>query len=158
MVERILKRNGIEKRPRVKKEKPEREKDSPYHYIANRIRFDVTSKWLSQYRDVEKLKFLNKCIMARGKARFDVSTQWYKKYIAKFYYDETFNRLYDRYISSGRYKYFMPSLDHILPRSLGGTNDLNNLRFCTLLENMCKRNIPPDEWEVIKKNLLIYFT
>ncbi len=83
--------------------------------------------------------------------------EWYKSFIEKFYYDINFNRLYKNYLDSNNDKYKKPSLDHITPRSKGGKNDLENLRFITYLENMCKRDMTLNEWENIKQRLGEYF-
>ena len=158
-VKRILVKNGVEiRQPKrcVGLRKYENAFISKYANMANHLRFDVSLSWLLQFQDYEKLKFLNKQIINRDR-RFNESTEWYVQYIEHFYCDETFNRLYKRYLDSGKQKYFKPSLDHITPRSLGGTNDLDNLQYVTLLENMCKRNIPNDDWIKIRANISDYF-
>ena len=157
-IKRVLIHSGIDIRPRkANQTKHNSKKMSVYSKIANRIRFDVKAKWFSQFSDLDKIKFLNRQISNRDH-RFDVSSEWYTKYIIKFYHDDTFNRIYRRYINSGNNKYLKPSLDHIIPRSLGGTNELSNLRFITYFENMCKRNIPSQEWDEMKKNITMYFS
>lgn len=158
-VKRILIKNGIEiRQPKQCRglRKYESLSISKYGNMANHLRFDVSVSWLSQFEDYEKLKFLNKQITNRD-GRFNVSTEWYMAYIERFYHDKAFNTLYKRYLDSGKQKYFKPSLDHIKPRSLGGTNDLDNLQYVTLLENMCKRNIPCDDWTTIRANISDYF-
>lgn len=159
MVKRILVRNNIEIRQPLRcvgLRKYESKDISRYGNMAHHLRFNVSASWLIQFPDYEKLKFLNRQITNRD-GRFDVSTEWYKAFINKFYFDDNFNRLYKQYLDSGQQKYLKPSLDHITPRSLNGTNEIDNLRFVTYLENMCKRNIPYDDWVEIRKNITQYF-
>ena len=44
-----------------------------------------------------------------------------------------------------------PSIEHIIPKSKGGTNELANLQFLTVFENLCKRDLSMDEWVDFKK-------
>lgn len=153
-------RSGIFTRPRTRMP-PQRKhidkRHAQYSNMMHHLRFDITLDWLLQFDNFEKLSFLNRQISNRD-GRFSESTEWYKAYIERFYYDESFNRLYVKYLQSGKQKYLKPSLDHIIPKSLGGTNQIDNLRFITFLENMCKRDIPPDEWAEIKTHIHDYFS
>lgn len=127
--------------------------------MQTHIRFDVSVDWLSQFDDIEKLKVLNRAITNRADnhmSRFDVSTEWYKEYILKFYYDTQFNRLYSTWLEYDCKPYLKPSLDHIVPRSKGGTNELDNLQFLTWFENRCKNNMSQSEWDDIKTNIGLY--
>jgi len=38
-----------------------------------------------------------------------------------------------------------------MPKSRGGTNELNNLQFLTLFENLNKRDMTMEEWNNFKK-------
>lgn len=53
--------------------------------------------------------------------------------------------------------YKRPSLDHIVPKAKGGTNDLENLQFLSWFENRCKNDMTQLEWDEIKKNINKYF-
>lgn len=57
-----------------------------------------------QFPDFNKLKLLNDVITNRS-GRWDVSTDWYKNYIERFYNDIQFNAIYDAWVSSGKAKY-----------------------------------------------------
>jgi 5-methylcytosine-specific restriction endonuclease McrA len=46
--------------------------------------------------------------------------------------------------------------DHIIPRSRGGTNDIDNLGICTREVNQSKRDMTPDEFINLCKKILEY--
>ena len=127
---------------------------SLYKNMASHIRFDVSAEWLSQFEDIEKLKFLNRCISKRTE-RFDVDTDWYIAYINRFYSDEQFNKLYDKWLGTGD-AYLRPTIDHINPKANGGNNTLDNLQFLSWFENRAKNDMPQVEWQRIKNNIKDY--
>ena len=127
-----------------------------YKNMAAHLRFDVTWQWLSQFDDIEKLKFLNASLTNRDK-RWDESSEWYIAYIERFYFDNQFNLLYDRWNKSGCKPYMKPSIDHITPKAKGGTNALDNLQFLTWFENRCKNDMSQEDWDKMKSNILEYF-
>ena len=104
--------------------------------------------------NVEKLKFLNSCVTDRS-GRFDVSDDWYKSYIIRFYSDKQFNRLYEKWLETED-KYLRPTIDHIEPRSKGGGNELSNLQFLSWFENKAKNDMSQEEWDNIKANIKDY--
>ena len=108
----------------------------------------VTKEILQKYEDFNKLKFLNK-VITRHRDLFD--DKQYIEYIDKFYFDTTFNTLYDRWETKKYNKWYIPSLDHIIPKSKGGTFDLDNLRFVTWFENRAKVDMDIQEWEELKR-------
>lgn len=109
-----------------------------------------------EFPDFSKLKLLNNVITKRDN-RWNVSTEWYKNYIERFYNDEQFNSLYLSWVESGKIKYKKPSLDHIVPKSKGGTNSLDNLQFLSWFENRCKNDMTQDDWDNLKSNIDEYF-
>jgi hypothetical protein len=128
-----------------------------YNNMATHLRFDVSFEWLLQFEDFNKLKLLNDAITNRGN-RWSVNTEWYKQYLLKFYCDLQFNYIYDNWCKGGYETYKKPSLDHIIPISKGGTNNLDNLQFLSWFENRCKNDMTQDEWNILKLNIKEYFT
>lgn len=39
----------------------------------------------------------------------------------------------------------------MIPKSKGGTNELNNLQVLTVFENLAKRDMTWDEWNIFKE-------
>lgn len=159
LISRVLKRNNvIVRKPKnlrgVKKFDCDMERN--YHNMATHLRFDVSTDWLMQFNDFDKLRLLNDVITNRS-GRWDVSTEWYKSYISRFYYDERFNKIYLAWLSSGKFKYKKPSLDHIIPKAKGGTNSLDNLQFLSWFENRCKNDMTQADWDILKSNIQEYF-
>lgn len=127
-------------------------KDSLYKNMATHLRFNINWEWLRKYDDIEKLKFLNRAITCRD-GRFLNDVEWYKCYIARFYYDEQFNNIYEKWIKSGKEKYKRPTIDHIIPKAKKGTNEISNLQFLTWFENRSKNDMTQKEWNLLKQNM-----
>lgn len=117
--------------------------------VAKLSRPSVTLEILNKYEDFERLKFLNG-VISRHRKEFQ-SDEKYISYLDKFYYDKTFNTLYDNWINSGKNKWYMPSIDHINPKSKGGLCDLDNIQFLTWFENRAKAEMSQQEWDIFKK-------
>jgi hypothetical protein len=158
LISRILKRNGVATRkPKnlrgVKKFDCDIERS--YNNMTTHLRFNISIKWLMKFSDFSKLTLLNEVITNRS-GRWDVSTEWYKSYIEKFYNDRQFNLIYMAWVDGGRAKYKKPSLDHVTPKAKGGTNDLGNLQFLSWFENRCKNDMTQDDWDNLKLNMKDY--
>lgn len=124
--------------------------------MRSHMRWDVDILFLEQFEDFDKLKFLNKSV-SRKRDFGDIDTEYYKSFVKHFYYDKQFNDIYSKWLNNGMQKLLRPSLDHILPKSRGGSEELNNLQFLTWFENLSKRDMTQEEWEVVKSNIGEYF-
>jgi hypothetical protein len=134
-----------------------RNKIDLYKNMKAHLKYEIELEWLMKYEDIEKLKFLNKSL-TRERNRIGFNTEIYKKFIEKFYFDNQFNILYAKWLLNKTDVWLKPSLDHIKPKSKGGSlTDLNNLQFLTWLENKCKSNIEQINWTQIKLNINKYF-
>lgn len=89
-------------------------KSSLYKNMQKHLKYDIDLEFLQQFDDVEKLKVLNR-IMRNTRLPDNFSSDDYKEYIRKFYYDEKFIRTYNNWIVEGKKKYAKPSIDHIKP-------------------------------------------
>ena len=131
-------------------------KQHVYKNMMVHLKYDVDLDWLMSFEDMRKLKYLNKSI-SRKRDYTGFDTKLYIKFIEKFYNDDNFNRLYDKWILTND-KYIKPSLDHIKPKSKGGSLiDLDNLRFISWFENRTKMDFDEDEWILIKNKIYEYF-
>lgn len=124
--------------------------------MRSHMRWNVDIEFLERFKDFDKLKFLNKSI-SRKRDFGDIATEYYKSFIEHFYNDEQFNKIYNNWIISGNQKLLRPSLDHMLPKSRGGSEELENLQFITWFENFSKRDMTQDEWQIVKSNIGEYF-
>lgn len=126
-----------------------------YNYV-NHLDYAFGDAWLMSFDDPNKLKFLLKYSKKNHTTIPVDDKEYYINFVNHFYYDPQFNKVYDNWVNrqDGR---VAPALDHIHPKSKGGSNDLSNLRFITNIENSFKGIILPDEWEFIKHNLDKYF-
>lgn len=123
--------------------------------MRNHLKYDVSLEWLGSFDDIEKLKFLNRSL-SRKRDCISFDTDMYKNFIDKFYYDKKFNELYNKWIKT-KDKWIKPSLDHIIPKSNGGSLSIENMRFVSWLENRTKSDMSIEEWDKIKQNINYYF-
>ena len=172
-VARILDKNGIEVTQKNRTRKPfseehrrkisESSKGRPgtwkgkkmpdvavYKNMMVHLQWDVDLDFLLQFDNIEKLKVLNK-MLRRERVAEHFDREKYKQFVMKFYYDPQFNLVYDDYIVENKAQYAMPSLDHIIPLSKGGSWELENLQILSWVVNRAKYNFLPGEWEYIKK-------
>lgn len=113
------------------------------------INYDVDLEFYQQFNDVEKIKCLNK-MLTRKRVSEHFDTKKYKSFITKFYNDEQFNAVYQKWIDSNRDRWAHPSLDHKQPICKGGGYELSNLQVLTWFENRAKCNMTNDEWQEFK--------
>lgn len=168
LIGRVLKGEQVETRKPLNlrgKKKFQCGTERLYHNMKTHIRFDVELDWFLQFENIEKVKMLNAAIQNRGDkhrngssgTRFDETSEWYMNYIKKFYHDNQFDMIFNTWIENDCISYLKPSIDHIIPRSKGGENNLDNLQFLTWFENKCKHAMTQEEWNNIKNNLKDYF-
>ena len=116
--------------------------------MVTHLKYDVEISDLIKYKDIDKLKFLNRKI-TRNRIFFDKES--YMKFLDKFYCDTKFNEIYQYWIINNKNKWYMPSLDHKIAKANGGGFNLNNLHFITWFENRAKAEMSLSEWNKFKK-------
>lgn len=147
-VHRIIKVNGIGK-------------ELPRHIklagIVNGNKRGLTKEFVDTFEDLEKVSYLVSSIQYKNHNRdaFPYTKSFTEKFLTKFYHDPKFNKLYSKWKETGD-KLMKPSLDHIVPVDIGGSNELTNLQFLSILENRAKGNAGPDVWENIRNNIVDY--
>ena len=130
--------------------------ETNYKNMLAHIQWKVDLSFLMQFSDIEKLKILNR-MLSRDRVSVNFDTEKYKLFIEKFYNDENFNKQFKFYITS-KNKWDMPSLDHVVPLSNGGTWDLENLQIISWFENRAKCDMNNEEFsKMIHKYFSKYF-
>lgn len=126
------------------------------HFLAT-ISIETSEAFLTSFPDFEKVRFIHQALMrTSGLKMSELSVEDFEKFITYFYYDNQFNKVYQFWkeniiLNTSFYDYAKPSLDHKIPKSRNGTNELDNLHFITVLENLAKRDMTWDEWITFKK-------
>lgn len=120
-------------------------------------RKDITEEWINSFDNFDKLLFIHSMIShSAGTGIKEYALQDYKDIIIKLYNDEVFNTVYNFWLNHKKehntfYDWAKPSLDHIIPRSRGGSDLAENLQVLTVFENLAKRDMTWDEWEEFKR-------
>ncbi len=121
---------------------------------------DVSEEFLQQYNeDFEKFLLIHKALIrtsGNDGQYYKNNPDIYKQIIDYFWYDSQFNKIYKFWQNNKLkhptfYDWAKPSLDHIIPISKGGTNTLDNFQFLTTFENLAKRDMTMEEWNLFKK-------
>lgn len=119
-------------------------------------KIEISEDFINQFDDFEKFLFLHKQLtVTSGKTAGNYSVEEYKEDILYFYYNIQFNKIYSFWQEQEKdntiYDWAKPSLDHIIPKSKGGSNKKENLQFLTVFENLNKRDMTWEEWQEFKK-------
>ena len=119
-------------------------------------KIEISEDFINQFDDFEKFLFLHKQLtVTSGKTAGSYSVEEYKEDILYFYYNIQFNKIYSFWQEQEKdntiYDWAKPSLDHIIPKSKGGSNKKENLQFLTVFENLNKRDMTWEEWQEFKK-------
>ena len=119
-------------------------------------RKDMKYEFIDGFKDFEKFLLIHKLLMQGTKNYYvTVPLDEYEEVVTYFYNDKQFNALYDFWKKEEKantfYDWAKPSLDHITPKSKGGMNDLKNIQFLTVFENLAKRDMTMQEWNDFKK-------
>ena len=110
-----------------------------YERMTRLLKYDVSIEDLMQFKDIEKLRMLYKKLHVQrghgpiGRMYFDNEEELLKA-LNKLYYDQNFNRVYERWIETGD-KYDCVSIDHIIPVSTCLETGLFDNPQCA--ENIC---------------------
>lgn len=119
---------------------------------------DLKEEHLIPYReDFEKFLMVHKLLTNNtDKYYTNCPIDEYTNALNILYNDINFNLIYKFWIKQEKnhntyYDWAKPSLDHIIPKSRGGTNQIDNLQILTVFENLAKRDMTQDEWGKFKK-------
>ena len=122
-------------------------------------KMQVSNQFLDQYKDnFEKFLFIHHAIMGtsgNSSSYYEKHQIEYEEIINFFWNDKQFNTLYSLWLKNKKlnntfYDWLKPSLDHIVPSSKGGKNELSNFQFLTTFENLAKRDMTMEEWNLFK--------
>ena len=105
---------------------------------------------LDAYPDLQRLQLLVRLTSKHFKHLGSDAAR--KAFLDRFYFDGQFNRIYDKWLESGKSKWLFPSLDHKVSKCNGGSWELDNLQFLTWFENRAKAEMNQDEWESFKQS------
>lgn len=121
-------------------------------------RESIDEEYLYSFKDFDKFLFIHKMLTHITDNYYGTKCDIdeYKEAVQYFYEDKQFNQVYkfwQNHIneSSTFYDLAKPSIDHIIPLSRGGTSKLSNLQILTVFENLAKRDMTMEEWNVFKK-------
>jgi 5-methylcytosine-specific restriction endonuclease McrA len=149
-IRKVLVDNGV----KIKKSGGTRQSiDTLYKNMKNHLHWNIELDFLKQFQDFNKLKAVNR-LLNRDRVSVNFDDKKYKDFVCKFYYDAQFNNVYRLYLDNNKSSWAMPSLDHIVPLSRGGTWELDNLQVLSWAENRAKYNYLQSEWDYIKTTFI----
>lgn len=120
------------------------------------VHLDLDFEWLDSFSDFKKVAFIHRTYRGVIGDVSHLNKEQYMEIIEHFYNNKQFNDIYSFWKQQEKqtntfYDWAKPSIDHIIPKSKGGNNDLSNLQYLTVFENLAKRDMTMEEWEVFKK-------
>lgn len=107
----------------------------------------LTSEMLKPFRDdFDKFLVVHKILKANTEKYYsNCPIEEYLNALTKIYHDNQFNSIYNFWKKQDKkttfYDWAKPSLDHIIPKSRGGTHKIDNLQILTVFENLAKRDM-----------------
>ena len=111
--------------------------------------------FLDSFDDFDKFLFIHRTMRTAIGNFSNLEKDKYKELINYFYNQKQFNDIYNFWQQQNKtntfYDWAKPSIDHIIPKAKGGTNDLSNLQYLTVFENLNKRDMTMNEWNNFKK-------
>lgn len=120
---------------------------------------DISDEFLDKYKeDFEKFLLIHKALIrtsGNDGQYYKNNPKEYEKIIDYFWNEKQFNCIYFFWKNNKNnqltfYDWAKPSLDHIIPISKGGKNNLENFQFLTTFENLAKRDMTMEEWNNFK--------
>ena len=118
----------------------------------------IDEEYLYSFEDFDKFLFIHKMLTHITDNYYGTKCDIdeYKAAVQYFYEDKQFNQIYKFWQNhmnefSTFYDLAKPSIDHIIPLSRGGTSKLSNLQILTVFENLAKRDMTMEEWNIFKE-------